>query len=174
MKKILFFLIMATSMISQQSCKKDDVTVTPTTPTPILNLVGTWEVSGMTISYGSSNYSPSATEISKTSFPLFNIVFTDDGKYKTAQKSGTWTYVDKVIKLDGNSYTTAVSDINTFNMGNSWIGFGTGSATGLNGNPSITELNAISVSETIMLEVYKIKIPTSSKDVSYLITYKKK
>ena len=165
---------MATSMISQQSCKKDDVTVTPTTPTPILNLVGTWEVSGMTISYGSSNYSPSATEISKTSFPLFNIVFTDDGKYKTAQKSGTWTYVDKVIKLDGNSYTTAVSDINTFNMGNSWIGFGTGSATGLNGNPSITELNAISVSETIMLEVYKIKIPTSSKDVSYLITYKKK
>ena len=166
---------MATLMISQQSCKKDDTTVTPTTtPTPILNLVGTWEVSGVTISYGSSNYSPSATEISKTSFQLFNIVFTDDGKYKTAQKSGTWTYVDKVIKLDGNSFTTVVSDINTFYMGNSWIGFGTGNASGLNGNPSIAELNAISVSGTIMQDVYNIKIPTSSRDVSYLMTYKKK
>ena len=173
MKKLLFFLIMATSMISQQSCKKDDVNAVPITA-PLYSLIGTWEISSMKISYGSSNYSLSATEIAKTSFPLFNIIFTDDGKYKTAQKSGTWTYVGGILKLDVSLYTSNFIEITTFNVGNSWIGFGTGNGSGVNNNPTLAEIDAISVAGTIMQEVHKITIPTSSKDVSYTITYKKK
>lgn len=172
MKKSLLFLVLAISMISQQSCKKDETTLPDNTK--IFSLPGTWEISSMNISFGSSNFSPPASEIAKTIFPFFNITFTDDGKYKTAQKSGTWTYVGGVLKLDSNLYTTSFTDLSTFNVGNSWIGFGTGKGSGSNDNPTLAEIDAIGVSGSIMLELYKITIPKTAKDVSYQIIYKKK
>ena len=92
------FLVLAISMISQQSCKKNDIRLFDNTK--VFSLPRIWEISSMSISFGSSNFSPSASEIAKTIFPFFNVTFTDDGKHKTAQKSGTWTHVGGVLKLD--------------------------------------------------------------------------
>lgn len=166
MKKLMLALTITTLMMSQQSCKKEDTTVTPT-PTEAFSLVGTWTLSSTIVSFG-TNYSPTPAEIAKSVFyNASDFVFTSDGKYTRGKDSGTWTYVGGTLKLGNLSYSSSYSDLNTFTFGNSWIGFNT------NANPNTSELDAISTAQGLM-NVYSITIPTSSKDVSYKVTYKKK
>ena len=173
MKKLMLALIITTLMMSQQSCKKEDTTVTPSTPTTAFSLVGTWALSSTQVSFGTF-YSPTPAEIAKSVFyNASDFVFTSDGKYTRGKDSGTWTYVSGTLKLGDLPYSISNDDMNTFTFGNSWIGFNTDKGSGINGNPTISEIDAISTAQSLM-SVYSITIPKSSKDVSYKVTYKKK
>ena len=171
MKKLMLALTITTLMMSQQSCKKEDTTVTPATQA--FSIVGTWTLSSTQVSFGTF-YSPTPAEIAKSvHYNANDFVFTSDGKYSRGKDAGTWTYVSGTLKLGDLSYSFSNDDLNTFTFGNSWIGFNTDKGSGTNGNPTISEIDAISTAQSLM-NIYSITIPKSSKDVSYKITYKKK
>ena len=171
MKKLTLALTITTLMMSQQSCKKDDTTVI--SPTEIFSIVGTWTLSNTQVFFG-TYYSPTPAEIAKSLYyNTSDFIFTSDGKYTRGNDAGAWTYVSGTLKLGGLSYSISNDDLNTFTFGNSWMGFNTDKGSGINGNPTISEIDAISTAQSLM-NIYSITIPKSSKDVSYKITYKKK
>ncbi len=165
--KTALFAVAITLLLGTQSCKKDESTTVTPTPTPTFSIVGTWALESAKVTIDGKDLTISRADITKGGFfqpSGLETTFTADGKYTRGSETGNYVLSIGQLKLGTTSYNSFTSpDLTTFVYGNKW-----------EGNTDAALQNEVFFVSQKILDNVQVTVPSSSKSVTYLFTYKKK